>query len=71
MSTLLVVPFPFVLTEPGGGGEAGPASRTPESQLDQIIDSGITTIVGLLGTDSVTRTEINLLTKLKALEDEG
>jgi beta-aspartyl-dipeptidase (metallo-type) len=34
----------------------GPASRTPNAQLSQVIDAGITTLVGLLGTDSVTRT---------------
>jgi len=55
----------------GGGGEAGPASRTPEAQLDQVIDGGVTTMVGLLGTDVVTRTELNLLAKLNGLDADG
>jgi len=55
----------------GGGGEAGPMSRTPEAQLDDLILGGVTTFVGLLGTDGTTRSEINLLSKLKGLSDEG
>lgn len=39
----------------GGGGEQGPASRVPESQLSEFFKNGITTVVGLLGTDGVTR----------------
>lgn len=35
----------------GGGGEQGPASRVPESQLSEFFKNGITTVVGLLGTD--------------------
>lgn len=37
----------------GGGGEAGPWSRTPEITLSKIIRAGVTTVVGLLGTDDV------------------
>ena len=37
----------------GGGGEQGPASRVPESQLSEFFKNGITTVVGLLGTDGV------------------
>lgn len=55
----------------GGGGEAGPASRTPEAQLSQLTGAGITTVVGLLGTDSVSRSVKQLLMKAYALEDEG
>ena len=55
----------------GGGGEAGPASRTPEIQLSQLTRGGTTTVVGCLGTDSVSRTISELLTKAHALEDEG
>ena len=39
----------------GGGGEQGPASRVPESQLSAFTTNGITTVMGLLGTDGVTR----------------
>ncbi len=55
----------------GGGGEAGPASRTPEIQLSQLTRAGITTVVGCLGTDSVSRSMADLLVKAQALEDEG
>lgn len=55
----------------GGGGEQGPASRTPEIQLSELTTNGVTTCVGLLGTDGVTRSLPNLLAKVKALNDEG
>jgi len=55
----------------GGGGEAGPASRTPEIQLSQLTRGGTTSVVGCLGTDSVSRTMSELLTKAYALEAEG
>ncbi len=55
----------------GGGGEQGPASRVPEASLSVLVNSGITTTVGLLGTDGVTRSVENLVTKAKALRDEG
>ncbi|WP_041276094.1 beta-aspartyl-peptidase [Desulfosporosinus acidiphilus] len=55
----------------GGGGEAGPASRTPEIQLSLLTLSGTTTVVGCLGTDSISRSVSELLTKAYALEDEG
>lgn len=55
----------------GGGGEAGPASRTPEIQLSQLTRAGTTTVVGCLGTDSVSRFLSELLVKANALQDEG
>lgn len=55
----------------GGGGEAGPSSRTPEIQLSQLTRGGTTTVVGCLGTDSISRSMSELLVKAKALEDEG
>jgi beta-aspartyl-dipeptidase (metallo-type) len=55
----------------GGGGESGFASRVPEIQLSDIIRSGVTTVVGLLGTDSRTRSVENLAAKAKALNEEG
>lgn len=45
----------------GGGGEAGPASRTPECQLSELLDAGITTVVGVLGTDCVSRRQASHL----------
>jgi len=55
----------------GGGGEAGPASRTPELQLSQLTRAGTTTVVGCLGTDSVSRSMAELLVKANALHEEG
>ncbi|GAQ90131.1 hypothetical protein KFL_006040030 [Klebsormidium nitens] len=55
----------------GGGGEAGPASRTPEAQLSEIIAAGVTTVVGTLGTDCVSRSLENLRAKVAALEADG
>lgn len=55
----------------GGGGEQGFTSRVPESQLSVIVGSGITTVLGLLGTDGTSRSLENLLGKVTALETEG
>ncbi|MCX7695741.1 MAG: beta-aspartyl-peptidase [Caloramator sp.] len=55
----------------GGGGEGGFATRTPEIVLSDIIKGGITTIVGCLGTDGVTRSMENLYAKARGLEEEG
>lgn len=43
----------------GGGGERGPYSRTAESRLSELINGGLTTVVGILGTDGLTRRLIN------------
>ncbi|CAH0241383.1 MULTISPECIES: beta-aspartyl-peptidase [Peribacillus] len=55
----------------GGGGEGGFKTRTPELKLTDITTSGITTLVGLLGTDGTTRRMESLLAKARALEEEG
>jgi beta-aspartyl-dipeptidase (metallo-type) len=55
----------------GGGGEGGFRTRTPEIQLTQATTSGITTLVGVLGTDGTTRTMPSLIAKARALEEEG
>ncbi|WP_166970829.1 beta-aspartyl-peptidase [Brevibacterium atlanticum] len=55
----------------GGGGEGGYATRTPEIAVTDILRSGVTTVVGCLGTDSVTRTHAGLLAKARGLEEEG
>jgi beta-aspartyl-dipeptidase (metallo-type) len=55
----------------GGGGEAGPWSRTPEITLTKITRAGVTTVVGLLGTDDVSRRPETLLAKAMQLEQEG
>ena len=55
----------------GGGGEGGYATRTPELALSDVIRGGITTVVGCLGTDGVTRSLENLLAKARGLDEEG
>lgn len=55
----------------GGGGEAGFASRAPEVMLSALIKGGVTTVMGLLGTDGVTRSVETLAAKAKALKEEG
>ncbi|USG68259.1 beta-aspartyl-peptidase [Brevibacillus ruminantium] len=55
----------------GGGGETGFNSRTPELALSKIIEAGVTTVVGLLGTDGFARHIESLYAKSKGLEKEG
>lgn len=55
----------------GGGGESSFKSRAPEVTLADCIESGVTTVVGLLGTDSRTRSVANVVAKAKALSEEG
>ena len=55
----------------GGGGEGGPSTRAPEITLSQIVMNGVTTVIGCLGTDGVTRHMESLLAKAYALEEEG
>ncbi|GGD26162.1 beta-aspartyl-peptidase [Pontibacillus salipaludis] len=55
----------------GGGGEGSYKTRTPELQLTDATLSGVTTLVGVLGTDGTTRTMTNLVAKARALREEG
>jgi beta-aspartyl-dipeptidase (metallo-type) len=55
----------------GGGGEGGPATRAPEIRIEEIISSGVTTVIGCLGTDGTTRHMESLLAKARGLEIEG
>ncbi len=55
----------------GGGGEGGPRTRTPEISLSKIAQAGVTTVVGCLGTDDVSRKPETLLAKAMQLEEEG
>jgi beta-aspartyl-dipeptidase (metallo-type) len=55
----------------GGGGEGGYHTRTPEVLLSHLTKAGITTVVGLLGTDCATRHNDSLYAKTKALTTEG
>ena len=55
----------------GGGGEAGPESRVPPLALSRLTLGGITTVVGVLGTDDTIRTPAELVTTARALSAEG
>ena len=55
----------------GAGGEGGPATRTPEIQLSMLVEAGVTTVIGCLGTDGITRNVESVLMKAKALRSEG
>jgi len=55
----------------GAGGEGGPIFRTPPLRAEDLLRSGITTAVGLLGTDGITRSLRDLLMKARQLSMEG
>ena len=55
----------------GGGGEGGFKTRTPEIVLSDLIKGGVTTVVGCLGTDGITRNMESLIAKAKGLQEEG
>ncbi|MCP4146894.1 MAG: beta-aspartyl-peptidase [bacterium] len=55
----------------GAGGEGGPSTRTPPMRIGQMFEGGITTVIGCLGTDGMTRTIESVLMKAKAIREEG
>ncbi len=55
----------------GGGGEAGYASRVPAVGVSRFTLAGITSVVGLLGTDDCVRTTGQLVAGVRALCEEG
>ncbi len=55
----------------GGGGEGSYKTRTPELVLSTMVEAGVTTVVGCLGTDGVTRSMKSLVAKAKGLKEEG
>ena len=55
----------------GAGGEGGPSTRTPELTLSRMFEGGVTTVVGCLGTDGLTRSVETVLMKAKSLRHEG
>lgn len=55
----------------GGGGEGSYRTRTPELTLSKATGAGVTTIVGVIGTDGTTRTMPDLIAKARGLEEEG
>ena len=55
----------------GGGGEAGPHTKVPTVPLSRFTSAGVTTAVGVLGTDDLTRSTSELVTRVRALRSEG
>ena len=55
----------------GGGGEAGYETRVPAPALSRFTTAGVTSVVGLLGTDDVTRSLAALVATARGLEAEG
>jgi beta-aspartyl-dipeptidase (metallo-type) len=55
----------------GGGGEGGFHTRTPEMQLSMNTANGVTTAVGVLGTDALTRSVESLYAKTQSFNAEG
>lgn len=55
----------------GGSGEKGFATQSAEIQLRELVQAGITSVVGCLGTDTVTKTMDALIAKVKGLREEG
>jgi beta-aspartyl-dipeptidase (metallo-type) len=55
----------------GGGGEAGFRTRVPPVGISRFTRAGVTTVVGLLGTDDIARGPSDLLATIYALREEG
>jgi beta-aspartyl-dipeptidase (metallo-type) len=55
----------------GGGGESGFSSRVPPVSLGMFTRAGVTTVVGVLGTDDTTRDTRSLVAQTRALREEG
>ncbi len=55
----------------GGGGEAGPRTRVPPVGMSRFTSGGVTTVVGVLGTDDTTRHPSDLLAATRGLLAEG
>lgn len=55
----------------GGGGEAGPGTRVPPLALSRLTLGGVTTAVGVLGTDDLVRTTAELVTVARGLAAQG
>ncbi|MCX7024030.1 MAG: hypothetical protein NT080_05350 [Spirochaetes bacterium] len=52
----------------GGGGEGGFHTRTPELRVSDALHAGVTTVVGVLGTDGVARSVEALVAKVGFLQ---
>jgi len=55
----------------GGGGEGSYRTRTPELSISDCTRAGVTAVIGVMGTDDVSRSPESLLSKARGLEEEG
>ncbi len=55
----------------GGGGETGYSSRVPTVPLSDFTRAGVTSVVGLLGTDDVMRSTSSLVAATMSLREQG
>ena len=55
----------------GGGGESGFKSRVPPVPFSHFTLAGVTSVVGVLGTDDITRDTRSLVTQAYALREQG
>jgi beta-aspartyl-dipeptidase (metallo-type) len=55
----------------GGGGESGYSSRVPPLAVSRFTRAGVTSVVGVLGTDDCTRHTRELVAQTLALREEG
>ncbi|MBD8525798.1 beta-aspartyl-peptidase [Pseudomarimonas arenosa] len=55
----------------GGGGEGGFASRSRPLQAEHALRGGVTSLIGALGTDDVTRSLADLLACCRSLTEHG
>jgi beta-aspartyl-dipeptidase (metallo-type) len=64
----LIDPHQHVL---GGSGERGFSSMTPEIFAEELVQSGVTTVVGCLGVDVTMKNMMGLVGKVKGLREQG
>ena len=55
----------------GGGGESGFSTRVPPVPLSEFTSAGVTSVVGLLGTDDISRSTESLVSQVYGLREEG
>lgn len=55
----------------GGGGERGFSTRVPRVDIDHFARAGVTSVIGVMGTDCVTRTMREVVAQTYALREAG
>jgi len=55
----------------GGGGEGGFSTRTAEGNPEIFFKAGTTAVIGMLGTDCITRDHKSLLAKVRGMKEAG